>query len=128
MPKYDSTLKGGYIYLAIMQSYPGRWAKDICPIAAVEQCRANGSDRDTEIVFVYYGKTNNMHCNGNGQLQFTPQKPPRAIGRYVITPRSLRSLRKSDWNKGSTRKYVQLDEWITQQHSFFEKCKQKSLH
>jgi len=121
----DWVLPTGYTYLAYTAGSIGTWAKDICPLAAVEAVK--NSHRSNAIVYVFYGKDNDIQVGELGGLLFHPQRVlPKPIGRYYITSRTIRSLTKKDWN-GKTP-FVPLAQWITEQTDYFKNVRKKSLH
>ena len=116
-------LPGGYTYIAITQSFPGAWAKDICPLGAIKRCHNHTESDSRSIINLYYGKDKHMNAGTMGELTFNTQHPPRAIGIYRATSNSIRGLRKSDWSKSARKPYIPLKDWLLEQMNYFKSCK-----
>ena len=101
----DHVLPNGNTFLASTASGVGYWAKATDPVTAIKEVRRQeGSHwpKGKVPIAVYYGDAETLHVSDFGGLSWNTDKPYIPIGLFAVTERSIKPLKKSDFEEGGS--------------------------
>ena len=101
----DHVLPNGNTFLATTASGQGYWAKATDPVTAIKEVRRQeGSHwpKGKVPIAVYYGDNETLHVNDFGGVRWNTDKPYIPIGLFTVTERSIKPLKKSDFEEGGS--------------------------
>ena len=115
----DHVLPNGNTFLATTASGQGYWAKATDPVTAIKEVRRQeGSHwpKGKVPIAVYYGDAETLHVSDFGGLSWNTDKPYIPIGLFTVTERSIKPLKKSDFEEGGSH-----EEWMAEELSNVER-------
>ena len=115
----DHVLPNGNTFLASTASGVGYWAKATDPVTAIKEVRRQeGSHwpKGKVPIAVYYGDAETLHVSDFGGLSWNTDKPYIPIGLFTVTERSIKPLKKSDFEEGGSH-----EEWMAEELSNVER-------
>jgi|TARA_Y100000385_G_scaffold255463_1_gene281097 hypothetical protein len=111
----DHVLPNGYTFLASTAGLYGTWAKASNPITAIKNAhKHDGGDKIP--IYVVYGKDDELYVSDFGGYNWQTENPPTPIGIFTVTSRSIRPVKKGDFND----KHADCLEWMTENISSIE--------
>tara|TARA_R110000868_G_scaffold149021_1_gene371248 strand:- start:48 stop:422 length:375 start_codon:yes stop_codon:yes gene_type:complete len=109
-------LPNGYTFLASTANQYGTWAKATDPITAIKNAyKHDGSDKVP--IYVVYGKDEEIYVSDFGGYNWKTENPPTPIGIFTVTSRTIRPVKKNDFNKD----HADCLEWMLENISNIEK-------
>ena len=93
------TLPNGYTFLAVTSGSYGYWEKATDPITAIRNCYSRTSRRSPEPIYLIYGKDSELKINELGGYGYDVKNLPVACGIFYVTSRTIRPVKKGDFNQ-----------------------------
>ena len=110
----------GYTFLASTAGQYSTWAKATDPITAIRNAHKHDGSHKVPI-YVVYGKDEEIYVSDFGGYNWQAENPPTPIGIFTVTSRSIRPVKKGDFNKD----HVGCLEWMIENISNIEKIIEK---
>ena len=112
----EHVLPNGYTFLASTAGMYGYWAKATDPITAIRECYKYDGRTDAAAIYVLYGKNTEISVSDFGGFNYHTDNPPTPLGIFYVTNRSIRPVKKGDFDEN----HADCLEWQKEQIDHFK--------